>query len=252
MSAHGKRFHPLRLNFLLLTSIIPAFSQTPTAIQLNSFPDPAVFGQPVTLTATVSPSAAQGKVTFYNGATVLGTRVLNGGQAILATTLLPTGKGPLKAFYLGSTGYLASTSPTLPQTVYTLPAAGLSLSNASPLSVGPYPEPLVFGDFNGDGKVDMAVADSAAGIGEIALLFGDGSGNFTPAPGSPFVIGGLLRSLALADFNGDGNLDLATSDAEGDTVTVLLGDGTGRFQHGARQPLSRRLRSDVRSARRFQ
>jgi Bacterial Ig-like domain (group 3)/Concanavalin A-like lectin/glucanases superfamily/FG-GAP-like repeat/S-layer homology domain len=225
-----KGFPHFRLYFLFLTAIISAFSQTPTTVQLNSFPNPAVFGQPVTLTATVSPSAAQGKVTFYSGATVLGTQVLNAGQATLTTTFLPVGKGPLTAFYPGSTEYLTSTSATLPQTIYTLPSAGLSLANGNPFLVGPYPEPVVLGDFNGDGKVDMALAEElSSGMSEIAVFLGDGNGNFTQAPGIPIVISGLARSLALADFNGDGKPDLATSDSEGDTVTVLLGDGSGKF-----------------------
>lgn len=227
--------HYLRY-FLFLTAIIPAFSQTPTTIQLNSFPNPAVYGHPVTITATVSPSAAQGKVTFYNGATVLGTQTLTSGQATLTTTLLPAGKGTLKAFYLGSTGYLTSTSAALPLTVNTLPAASLSLANGSPTPAGYYPEPLVFGDFNGDGKLDMALAGLQESAGAVFILLGDGNGNFTPASGSPIMVGGLPRSLAMADFNGDSIPDLVTSDSQGTGVTVLLGDGQGSFTIASGSP----------------
>ena len=69
-------------------------------------PNPATFGQPVTLTATVSPSAATGQVTFYDGTTVLGVGTLAGGTATLHDHLLPAGSRSLRAYYGGDAVYL--------------------------------------------------------------------------------------------------------------------------------------------------
>jgi hypothetical protein len=53
---------------------------------------------------------------------------------------------------------------------------------------------------------------------------------FTEAPGSPFPVGTKPSSVAVADFNGDGKQDLAVANEGSNNVTVLLGDGTGRFK----------------------
>jgi FG-GAP-like repeat/FG-GAP repeat len=81
-------------------------------------------------------------------------------------------------------------------------------------------------DFNGDGKQDIAVGDTVAGI---TLLLGDGTGNFTTAPASPFLMRFAIRSMAVGDFDGDGKPDLAVADTS-NGVTVLLGDETGNFR----------------------
>ena len=75
-----------------------AAAPTTSTVTLASSSNPVVvFGQPLTLTATVSSTSATGKVTFYDGVTILGIATLSSGQATLTTTLLPTGKRSLKA-----------------------------------------------------------------------------------------------------------------------------------------------------------
>ncbi len=71
----------------------------------------------VTLTATVSPSAATGTVTFYNGTTALGTAAVSSGSATLATSFSTTGTQTVTAVYGGSTTYAASTSAAVSVTV---------------------------------------------------------------------------------------------------------------------------------------
>jgi hypothetical protein len=84
---------------------------------------------------------------------------------------------------------------------------------------------LAVGDFNGDGKLDLAVADLIGNT--VSILLGDGRGNFTLVS-SP-TVGAYPESVAVGDFNGDGKLDLAVADFLGNTVSILLGDGTGNF-----------------------
>jgi hypothetical protein len=84
---------------------------------------------------------------------------------------------------------------------------------------------LVSGDFNHDGKVDIAFADSYSGVGAIYVAFGNGEGGFlTPVE---YTVPDAVYSLVVADFNRDGNLDLAVSGAKG--IYILFGTASGTF-----------------------
>jgi hypothetical protein len=112
---------------------------------------------------------------------------------------------------------------------------GFSPAPGSPFSVGVNPAALVVGDFNSDGKPDIAVANEGTNStnGNVAVLLGTGTGAFTPAPGSPFTAGVNPIALAVGDFNGDGNLDLAVANfTTTGTVSILLGTGAGSFTPG--------------------
>lgn len=90
---------------------------------------------------------------------------------------------------------------------------------------GAEPTDLAVGDFNGDGNVDIVTAD----LGDnVFLLLGDGEGSFRTPAKSP--VGNAPQGLVVADLNSDGNLDVATANTDKEeTVSVLLGDGTGEF-----------------------
>ena len=86
------------------------------------------------------------------------------------------------------------------------------------------------GDFNGDGKVDLAVVDNAVCCGsyDVGILIGNGDGTFAPNP-KKFSTGKLPPTgIAAGDFNRDGKLDLAVVIGG---VTILLGNGDGTFQN---------------------
>ena len=79
------------------------------------------------------------------------------------------------------------------------------------------------GDFNGDGKVDLAVAN--AGGNSVSILLGNDDGTFTPGLGSPIAVGSRPTAVAGGDFNSDGKPDLAVAGADDSTVKILLGNG---------------------------
>jgi len=85
-------------------------------------------------------------------------------------------------------------------------------------------------DFNGDGNLDVAVGGTNFhGKGEVTVYLGDGKGGFNRGASYPMPFAG--ESLAAADVNGDGKIDLIS-----DGVSVLLGNGDGTFRKGASVP----------------
>jgi hypothetical protein len=96
------------------------------------------------------------------------------------------------------------------------------------------PDSIVVGDFNGDGIPDLAVSnalgDNFSGYtsGTVSILLGNGDGTFTPTAMSP-ATGQNPVSITIADFNGDGIPDLVVANNLDQTLTVLLGQGSGGF-----------------------
>ena len=84
-----------------------------------------------------------------------------------------------------------------------------SFAAVTVLNGGTNPQGVVAGDFNLDGRLDMAVANRA---GRVTLLFNDGNGGFNA---SSFNVNGTLTDLVAGDFNGDQRLDLIVARGAG-------------------------------------
>jgi hypothetical protein len=98
---------------------------------------------------------------------------------------------------------------------------------------------LAAADLNGDGKTDLVRPTSTDHRNTLTILLGDGSGRVAAAPGSPLVVPGRIgwEDVAIADFNRDGKPDLAGGDRESKQISILLGDGAGRFHAATTVPV---------------
>ena len=93
--------------------------------------------------------------------------------------------------------------------------------------------PIQLFDFDGDGNVDIVAAPGNpflfSGNGELAVLFGQGDGNFAGAPAISTGATGIGAAIATADFNGDGNPDLVAAQSQGN-ISVLVAESGGTFR----------------------
>jgi uncharacterized protein (TIGR03437 family) len=119
--------------------------------------------------------------------------------------------------------------------IVTLLGNGNGTFQAGPSTAAPAEGPfLATGDFNHDGKVDVAVTDLMSGM--LYILLGNGDGTFTQA--SQYLIGYGPATFFVEDFDGDGNLDIVFAEGHPDalftepytdTVSALFGNGDGTF-----------------------
>ena len=107
-------------------------------------------------------------------------------------------------------------------------ADGCSAANfkgARDFTVGQYPYALAAGDFNSDGKADIAAADYNGN--SVRIAFGDGAGGFALV--STYASGMRPLAIAVGDLTGDTKPDLVVSNFDSNDISVLLNDGVGNF-----------------------
>jgi hypothetical protein len=201
-----------------------------------------------TLTATVTgtgaiPTVPTGSISFQdttNANAVLGTTSLIPGASTFGFVNSSTPATGLNPVDIATGDFNGDGIPDLvitnqnddatPSTVTILlgNGDGTFTAAASP-ATGINPLAVAVGDFNSDGKPDLAVANQ--GSNSVTILLGNGDGTFTAAA-SP-ATGTWPESIAVGDFNGDGKVDLAVANNADGTVTILLGNGDGTFTAAA-------------------
>ena len=178
---------------------------------LTASPTASVWGQPVTLSASVSTTPGlnppAGTATFKDGATVLGTSALSGGGATLGTSALSAGSHSITATYNGDTSYASSTSAPITVTVAKATTSATLTSGLNPSQSG---NPVQF-------TASIAVTAPGAGIPTGTVTFLDGSTSL----GTGTVTGGVATfttsSLAIgahvitASYGGNGNVNGSSS-----------------------------------------
>lgn len=109
-------------------------------------------------------------------------------------------------------------------------------SDTIKIKVGNAPGSVEVADFNHDNFPDLAVTSETDS--SVTILLGNGKGSFTSPGNSPFFAGSTPNDLCIADFNKDGNPDLAFPNHERKYLTVLLGDGKGNFTQAKNSPFT--------------
>ena len=214
-----------------------------------------------TLTATVSASASfdpsplpTGTVDFIdttNSNAVLGTASLTNEKAtvgvnstyiaVATSGLSPeaTAVGDVNGDGIPDMVVTDLTANTV--TIYIGTGTGTFTKYATYSSYGVCPYSVVLGDFNNDGKLDFAVANgysasTSSSTGDLVVFIGNGDGTFTYS--NSITVTRLAYSLAIADFNGDGNLDLVVGFGQSTTISILLGNGDGTFTASSTSPIT--------------
>jgi hypothetical protein len=199
------------------------FAQAPSTTTLTSTPNPSVFGEPVTFTATVAPvppgtTTPTGTVAFMEGTATLGTGAVgNNGQASFTTSLLSVGMHTVTAVYGGDSQFAGSSSQPVVQTVG-MASTTTTLSSAPNPSV--FGEPVVFtatvtpvspGAGSPTGTVSFMEGTATLGTGAVGS---NGQASFTT---SALSVG---THIVIAVYSGDANFTTSSSTADTQTVNM--------------------------------
>jgi hypothetical protein len=207
-----------------------------SSVALATTPNPSVYGQSVTLTATVAaggPTAnvPEGTMTFLDGGTVLGTVAVNplglasfNGKVIFTTSALGTGSHALTAVYSGDTNFVGSASDAVTQVVNQADSQTTLTSSVNPSFFG---QEVTFtatvtavapGAGIPTGEVDFFDGDTIVGIG---FLDGNGKATFTTADLEVGVHAITVTYAGDSNFNGNTSATLLQS--------VISGPGAPGF-----------------------
>ena len=184
------------------SAVAQSVNKTTSSVTVAPSPNPSVLGQPVTITAKITPASATGSVQFLDGSNALGTVPLSGGTAALTTSTLALGTHSITAAYSGDGGNTASTSAAVSQTVNKVPTS---------VAVSPKPNPSALGQ-----SVSM-VATVTPGSATGTMNFLDGAtslGSETVSSGSAtFATSSLAAGThaITASYSGDSNNAASTS-----------------------------------------
>ncbi len=220
-----------KLSFAILVTVFLGIS---ASVARATPPNPVPFIEALS-PVSVAPGGADFVLTV-NGDNFVAASVVSWGSTALATTYVsPTqltavvpaaltassGTGWITVSSAGPTGILSNIA-FLPVGVST---ASLNFSSST-LTSGSDPFRMAQGDFNLDGKTDLAVANLISNT--VSIFMGNGDGTFQAAQN--ISVSSLPFCVLVGDFNGDGKPDLAVGFESTSGISILLGNGDGTFQ----------------------
>jgi dienelactone hydrolase len=225
---------------LAVGSLLLSVATTSPAVAQNPVP---LINQPLVPDA-VTPGGA-GFTLTVNGAGFVPGCVVQWNSSALPTTFVSASqlKASVPASHIAQSGTASVTVVN--------PRPGGGVSNAAFLEISSASPAVAFrgsffgagqgdatsvsvADFNGDGKLDVAVADCGLS-NDLFILLGQGDGGFGLVGYPP--VDGCPASLAVGDFNGDGKVDLAVATTNNNNVTIFLGNGAGGLQSPVNYPM---------------
>jgi hypothetical protein len=162
---------------------------------------------------------------------------LNAGELPVANDqlVIPVGKGPGAVMradvnHDGHLDILVANVESETLTVLLGDGKGHFVAAAgAPISTGKAPNDIAVGDFNGDGNLDLVIANT--GTPYLTTLLGDGKGGFKASAHSPFATASHphVHGVPVGDFNGDGKLDVVTDSWGNNQMLMFAGDGAGKL-----------------------
>lgn len=185
-----------------------------TSTSLISSDVTAVYGTPITLTATITPGTATGIVNFLDGATVIGTGQISGGEASLIIDNISVGSNTITARYCGNDTHITSASTFVTITI-SENSSSTSLSTGGVTTLN-YGETVTL----------TATVSSSTGTPTGTVTFKDG----TSTLGSSSIVNGVATYIAATNlavgsnsitavYNSDNNYSTSTSSAHVITVS---------------------------------
>jgi hypothetical protein len=223
-----KTFCRLSLSVILLASLAWAKSLTPFVDQPLA-PDAAKPGAKTFTLKLHGVGFSSGSVVNWDGS-ALKTHFVNKTELTAKVPAADVSKaGTASVTVVNPGGHISNVSYF--QIVKTEKSVKLGLAT---YATGPEPYAVATADFNGDGKLDLAVPNVSGTT--VSILLGNGDGTFQTQ--AQYQAGYAPIAVGVADFNGDGKPDLAVvnngndSNGQPGTVTILLGNGDGTFKTG--------------------
>ncbi|MCX7002046.1 MAG: YDG domain-containing protein, partial [bacterium] len=207
-------------NYLIIPPTTTAnITTSSSTLALVSSLNPTMLGNPVTLTAAVSPGVATGTVTFKDGVTTLDTGVLSGGTATVTTSTLTAGSHSLTAVYGGDANVAGSTSPTLIQNVT---AAGFTNTTTTVASSS---TPCIYGNNvtftatvapESGGPPSGAVIFTIDGVAQspVGVIAAGANASATFSTNALPVNGGVAHTVSAA-YNGENNYNPSSGSLSG-------------------------------------
>ncbi len=204
----------------------------------QSFSQYVITGNPATKTASVVGKVPNVQLSFFTCSGLAARNPKPGAAPNLSKDPLGTGSRNGIITDLAGDGVGAVIGPNQEyagnQVVAVTVNPDLTLRSALSYPVGQIPLGVLAGDFNGDGKHDVASVYSGPADnskpGGVSLLLGNGDGTLQPAVNYPAGLGTV--AAAAWDFNGDGKDDLAVLNYQDSTVTIMFGSASGKLTTG--------------------
>ncbi|HEX7448619.1 MAG TPA: DUF4214 domain-containing protein [Pirellulales bacterium] len=220
-------------------------SATPTSIAVSASPSAAVYGQPVTLTATVSgplSAPSEGTVVFFDNGTPLATAQVSSGTAAVENVRLPAGADLITASYVDPSGNFASSSTEVgPHSTIETVAGGVLPNDLPAVDASISPRAVAV---NSSG--DLFIADDTLNVvfevnhatGIVTTVAGNGTAGFS-GDGGPATVAELSGPQAIA-VDSSGHLFIADQynnrirevDLATGVITTVAGDGQGYGSFG--------------------